>query len=1280
MEEIIKTAGIAISSVLALVVLIVLVRSQWFIYRQEQRQEERMKHTENNNPNNMDNMRQDTTTLTKVLAVLLTIAAALAGQSAWAASTFTVTSTTSSGITTFTITRSTNTAAETVYYRTVSLSALEGQHFTAVGGSLTFTAGQTSKTVSVTERTSTGMFQYAASSGGSGYRLYRFEVLDANGFLLASLNRKFEVTRVKTEATSGTYDLGNERNGTFYFDNTGSLTIKDGGYDSNPVDAVFKDHRYLDLPSTTFYDASTQAYLVDNQVQLRMTLDFMAMESYDGYQYVQVLTDNTSTCDTGAKDGDPGTISRSRYMAGFEIKKGSVFKEYKNYTFPVLTVGSNEGHTNPWGYGTDFPLSKQRFHSTARATDGKILLNTNFSTLVLRFDASGSGDDNWQVNNIYAHITAVDETAPGALNDYITVSPGPYNKGNDFFISVPFSEIVLGKPTLNTSWGDATYFEGDGSNVLTFKGTITANAGTTLSVTGYSVTAPCDLFQNDLAGEISKTFTGIVSTDFVREPIGSITYSTTLGAYEINGVDNLSDLAVYVNGKGTYSTGGDEETTAHNCAGMTFKMTADIDFQPASAWDDYESLEHNCNAIGYIANDLSSVSYFSGTFDGQDHTISGIRNNSYSSYSGLFGCSSGTVQNVKIANARIAGYTGTGGIVGYNFESTVSNCHVAHNVAIRAKGGASSVGGIVGDNIGTVTGCTSAAVITCNVTTDCASFGGIVGYNTGGCTVSDCTATGVIVPDVSKAGAVTGTNLGTVSGNKYHSSMVGNYAFNIGSSTGDIDGATLNTKTLMLYTERDNSALLAAYAATYTGNSSTAHGGSAPTVSSLNVTLKGYNLHKDGSWNTIALPFDFTAYYNSPLSGATIKQLDTDNTAYDSESGVLQVAFKTVTVNSTTGLDKAKPYIVRWSSGADVTDPTFTNVDGRRFNNSIGSTTDAPLIIRGSSKPFTLADGMLLDAHNADNRGCHAAIVLSAPETPAGQTFDGWFTDEQRTAAPTVIPFGTDGSFSLYAKLTKNELTLADGSSNAEAIEAAAASGKVYEVTLSGHTLYKDGKWNTICLPFAVTNFTGTPFDGAEVKSLISSGYDSATGTLTLNFSESSLKETEAGKPYIVKWTKPDGYDDAPSSFDLVSPVFSNVTISNTAANVSTDYVDFVGTYSPTVIYEEGDAKHNLYLGASNTIYYPTRTGFEVKACRAYFVLKNGLTAGEPTSTQQAPARAFVLNFGNGDEATGIIEMNVDAEANFQLSAWYTLDGRRLSGKPMQSGLYINNGKKVVIK
>ena len=75
-----------------------------------------------------------------IITALLAAAATGAAIPAYA-SAFTVTSATSSGITTFTITQSGSVASETVYYRTVSLSALEGQHFTAVSGSLTFAAG-----------------------------------------------------------------------------------------------------------------------------------------------------------------------------------------------------------------------------------------------------------------------------------------------------------------------------------------------------------------------------------------------------------------------------------------------------------------------------------------------------------------------------------------------------------------------------------------------------------------------------------------------------------------------------------------------------------------------------------------------------------------------------------------------------------------------------------------------------------------------------------------------------------------------------------------------------------------------------------------------------------------------------------------------------------------------------------------------------------------------------------------------------------------------------------
>ena len=149
--------------------------------------------------------------------------------------------------------------------------------------------------------------------------------------------------------------------------------------------------------------------------------------------------------------------------------------------------------------------------------------------------------------------------------------------------------------------------------------------------------------------------------------------------------------------------------------------------------------------------------------------------------------------------------------------------------------------------------------------------------------------------------------------------------------------------------------------------------------------------------------------------------------------------------------------------------------------------------------------------------------------------------------------------------------------------------------------------------------------------------------------------------------------------------MFTGVTISDATANVSTDYVDFIGTYSPTLIYEDGAEKHNLYLGSGNTLYYPSRTGYSVNACRAYFRL-NGITAGDA----QQQARAFVLNFGDGTTSLSE-ELRVKSEEflspegesvarNATAAGWYTLDGRKLNGKPTAKGMYIVNGKKVVIK
>ena len=60
-------------------------------------------------------------------------------------------------------------------------------------------------------------------------------------------------------------------------------------------------------------------------------------------------------------------------------------------------------------------------------------------------------------------------------------------------------------------------------------------------------------------------------------------------------------------------------------------------------------------------------------------------------------------------------------------------------------------------------------------------------------------------------------------------------------------------------------------------------------------------------------------------------------------------------------------------------------------------------------------------------------------------------------------------------------------------------------------------------------------------------------------------------------------------------------------------------------------------------------------------------------------AHEFILNFGDESETNGI-ETVQRSTINVQLESWFTLDGRKLSGKPTKGGLYIHNGKKVVIK
>ncbi len=233
---------------------------------------------------------------------------------------------------------------------------------------------------------------------------------------------------------------------------------------------------------------------------------------------------------------------------------------------------------------------------------------------------------------------------------------------------------------------------------------------------------------------------------------------------------------------------------------------------------------------------------------------------------------------------------------------------------------------------------------------------------------------------------------------------------------------------------------------------------------------------------------------------------------------------------------------------------------------------------------------------------------------------------------------------------------------------------KTTYTTIPGYTLYKDNHWNTLCLPFNVTDhdetdeltFSGTILEGAIVKELSSASFDSSNGELTLNFSD-DLTAIKAGKPYIIKWASGD---------NLVNPSFTGVTISSLSLqDVTKDLgsgmsITFKGCFSPISV----SGSSYLFLSSNDELYYPS-SARTIGSCRAYFEL-SGLTAGEPDPVSGARSiRAFSLNFN--DESTGIVEMIKEEGAgnhvNASLPEYFTINGVKLTGKPTAKGLYIRS-------
>ncbi len=150
--------------------------------------------------------------------------------------------------------------------------------------------------------------------------------------------------------------------------------------------------------------------------------------------------------------------------------------------------------------------------------------------------------------------------------------------------------------------------------------------------------------------------------------------------------------------------------------------------------------------------------YYNGSFNGQNHTVSGLYfNDSSASAIGFFSCvnKAGTVQNVGVIDSYFNGNGTIGGVVGRN-HGTLENCYSDTTVS----GDYQSIGGVVGanDNGGTVRNCHSVG----NVKTTASYVGGVVGNNKTDGTVENCSNTGTVNNDGFYAGGVAGYNYGIV--------------------------------------------------------------------------------------------------------------------------------------------------------------------------------------------------------------------------------------------------------------------------------------------------------------------------------------------------------------------------------------------------------------------------------------------------------------------------------------------------------------------------------------
>lgn len=196
-----------------------------------------------------------------------------------------------------------------------------------------------------------------------------------------------------------------------------------------------------------------------------------------------------------------------------------------------------------------------------------------------------------------------------------------------------------------------------------------------------------------------------------------------------------------------------------------------------------------------------------------------------------------------------------------------------------------------------------------------------------------------------------------------------------------------------------------------------------------------------------------------------------------------------------------------------------------------------------------------------------------------------------------------------------------------------------------------DDTWYTICLPFNVAKEQLVEVFGGEKVELRT--FDHMEDGTVMYFKY--VDDLAAGVPYLIKPNK-----------NLDSLLFENVKIDMAVhpdLRVGADGYFMQGTYQATVLNPDGT---NLFLGDNNTFFRPSENDHRMKGTRVYFII---------------PRKAVgkVLSYDTETIVDGIVDVEVNSQSNSQNV--YNINGVYVGSslKNLASGVYIVDGKKVVV-